>query len=231
MKSLLKISLILLIISTLISFFILKGNEQASLEALKLQKDMLIDVYAMHQTIFAVIFFVSYVLVTALSIPVATAFTLLGGAIFGFIPGLIMASFASTIGATLAFLIARFLLKTSIQKKYAKSLEHINNGFKKDGAFFLFALRLTPLFPFFLVNLVMGILPIRLSTFYLISQIGMLPGTAVYVFAGTELGKLESLSDIASPSLLIAFTLLGIFPLLAKKLITLLTKQRNHGKI
>ncbi|KZY87325.1 pyridine nucleotide-disulfide oxidoreductase, partial [Oleiphilus sp. HI0069] len=144
--------------------------------------------------------------------------TLAGGAIFGLLQGTILVSFASTIGATLAFLVSRTLLKESVQKKFADSLKSINAGIEKEGAFYLFGLRLVPLFPFFVINLVMGLTPIKTRQFFLISQLGMLPGTLVYVYTGTQLGQIDSLSGILSPGLLFAFALLGLFPILAKKL-------------
>ena len=153
--------------------------------------------------------------------------TLLGGALFGFWQGLISVSFASTIGATLAFLLSRFLLKDWIQGRYQKQLATLNEGFMKEGAFYLFALRLIPVFPFFLVNILTGVMPIKTRHFYSASQLGMLPGTAVYVYAGTELGKIQSLSDIASPSLLAAFIVLGLFPLIAKKIVAALRGRRK----
>jgi uncharacterized membrane protein YdjX (TVP38/TMEM64 family) len=124
---------------------------------------------------------------------------------------------------------ARFIFKQPLQKKYAKQLASINAGFEKEGALYLFALRLVPLFPFFVVNLLMGLLPIKTRTYYIVSQIGMLPGTAVYVFAGTELGKISQLSDIASPQLWLAMTLLGLLPLLMKKLLPIIKGAINHG--
>ena len=157
--------------------------------------------------------------VTALSLPGAALMTLAAGAIFGLGWGLLIVSFASSVGATLAFLVSRHLLRDSIQNRYGKSLKSINQGVERDGAFYLFALRLVPAFPFFLINLVMGLTPLKTWTFYWVSQLGMLAGTAVYVNAGTQLAQIQSLGDVASPGLLGAFALLGIFPIIAKKLI------------
>lgn len=161
-------------------------------------------------------YFAAYVLTTTLSLPGATVLTLAGGAVFGFWKGLLIVSFASTIGATLAFLLSRYLFKEWVQKKFGKRLESIQRGIQKDGALYLLSLRLVPIFPFFLVNLLMGLTPIGVWKYYWVSQVGMLAGTAVYVNAGTQLAQLESLSGILSPSLLAAFALLGIFPLLSK---------------
>jgi uncharacterized membrane protein YdjX (TVP38/TMEM64 family) len=173
------------------------------------------------------LFFIFYVIITSLSLPGAAVMTLLGGALFGFWQGLIAVSFASTIGATLAFLLGRFLMKDWIQGRYQKQLKTLNEGFKKEGAFYLFALRLIPSFPFFLVNILTSFMPISIRSFYGASQLGMLPGTAAYVYAGTELGKIQSLSDIASPTLLLAFIILGLFPLIVKKIVNNLRSRRK----
>lgn len=177
-------------------------------------------------------FFLVYVTATALSIPGATFLTLLGGALFGFWYGLLIVSFASTIGATLAFLLARFLLRDWVQKTYGKHLTALNTGFEQEGSFYLFAMRLLPVFPFFLVNILTALTSIRIRTFYWASQVGMLPGTAVYVYAGTELGQIKSLSDVTSPSLIAAFVMLGLFPLIAKKAISTIRRRRApHGQV
>ena len=162
-------------------------------------------------------YFVLYVLVTALSLPGAAVLTLAGGAIFGFWATLITVSFASSLGATLACLVARFVLRDWVQRGFGDKLTVVNQGMEREGAFYLFTLRLVPVFPFFVINLVMGLTPMRLSTFYWVSQIGMLPGTAVFVNAGRELGRIESVSGVLSPGLILSFALLGLFPLLVKK--------------
>ena len=164
-------------------------------------------------------YFVLYVIVTALSLPGAAVMTLAGGALFGLGWGLLIVSFASTIGATLAFLVSRHQLRDSVQARFGERLRAINDGIARDGAFYLFTLRLVPVFPFFLINLLMGLTPIRAATFYWVSQLGMLPGTLVYVNAGTELAAVDSLAGILSPALLLSFALLGVFPLLARKLV------------
>ncbi len=173
-----------------------------------------------------VIYFVVYVAVTALSVPGAAVMTLAGGALFGFWYALLLVSFASSLGATLAFLVSRVLLRDWVQGRFGRQLRAVNEGFEKDGAFYLFSLRLVPLFPFFLINLLMGLLPIGIWRYYWVSQLGMFPGTAVYVNAGTQLGNLTSTSGIISPSLLGSFVLLGIFPLLARWLLNYLQARR-----
>jgi pyruvate/2-oxoglutarate dehydrogenase complex dihydrolipoamide dehydrogenase (E3) component/uncharacterized membrane protein YdjX (TVP38/TMEM64 family) len=174
------------------------------------------------------IFFVVYVVATALSIPGAAALTLIGGAIFGLGWGLLLISFASSIGATFAFLMTRLLLKDWVQAKFGNYLTTINNGVEKDGAFYLFTLRLIPVVPFFVINLVMGLMPIKARTFYWVSQLGMLAGTAVYVNAGAQLGQLDELSfaGIMTPGLLGSFVLLAIFPWVARTLINNVKKNR-----
>jgi uncharacterized membrane protein YdjX (TVP38/TMEM64 family) len=163
-----------------------------------------------------------YIVITTLSLPGATVMTLAGGALFGFFITLAAVSFASTIGATLACFISRYLLRDWVEEKFGDKLAVINEGLEKEGIFYLFMLRLIPLFPFFIINLVMGLTRINLSTFYWVSQVGMLAGTAVYVNAGKELGKIDSLSGILSPGLIISFVILGVFPLAVKKIVNIL---------
>lgn len=160
-----------------------------------------------------------YIAVTALSLPGAVIMTLAGGALFGLLVGTVVISIASTIGATLACAVSRFLLREWVQEKFGDRLATINRGIENEGAFYLFSLRLVPIFPFFVINLVMGLTRMRLATFFWVSQIGMLAGTIVYVNAGKELAKIESLSGIMSPGLLISFVILGLFPIAAKKIL------------
>lgn len=175
-------------------------------------------------------FLLIYVLVTALSLPGAAVMTIAAGALFGLVWGTVIVSFASSIGATLAFLVSRHLLQETVQQRFGDRLKAINEGIEKDGAFYLFTLRLVPLFPFFLINLLMGLTPIRAVTFYWISQLGMLAGTLVYVNAGTQIAQLDSLSGILSPALLFSFALLGVFPLVARKVVALFQARRVYAK-
>lgn len=168
-----------------------------------------------------------YILVTALSLPGAAILTLAGGALFGLVTGLVVVSFASSIGATLACFVARFVLRDWVQNKFGDKLSTINEGIDKEGAFYLFTLRLIPVFPFFVINLVMGLTRMSLFTFYWVSQIGMLAGTAVFVNAGKELAKIDSLSGILSPALIGSFIILGLFPLLVKKLVTFVRGRKK----
>ncbi len=174
----------------------------------------------------ALLYFVVYIAVTALSLPGAAVMTLAGGAFFGLWWGTVLVSFASTIGATLAFLLARFLFRDAVQSRFGANLRAVNAGVARDGAFYLFTLRLVPLFPFFVINLLMALTPIRALTFYLVSQLGMFPATVVYVTAGTQLARLDSLAGIFSPGLIASFTLLGLFPLIAKKTIDVIKARR-----
>lgn len=207
-------------------FFFFDLGEFFSLDYLKAQKQALLDYYARHAVLTLAIYFFIYVAVTALSLPGATVMTLAGGAVFGLATGTLIVSFASTIGATFAFLVARYLLRDAVQNRFAHKLRPINEGIERDGAFYLFTLRLIPVFPFFLINLAMGLTPLRTGQFYLVSQIGMLPGTLVYVNAGSQLGALQSLSDILSPGLLFSFALLGVFPLAARKTVEVLKARK-----
>jgi pyruvate/2-oxoglutarate dehydrogenase complex dihydrolipoamide dehydrogenase (E3) component/uncharacterized membrane protein YdjX (TVP38/TMEM64 family) len=175
-------------------------------------------------------FFVVYIVVTALSMPGAAVLTLAAGGLFGLLTGTILVSFASTIGATLAFLTSRFILGDFVQKKFDKRLAMINEGIAREGAFYLLSLRLVPVVPFFVINLAMGLTRIKTSTFFLVSQVGMLAGTLVYVNAGTQLSQIKRLSDIASVELMASFGLLGVFPLLAKKTLGFIKRRRSTRK-
>ncbi len=176
-------------------------------------------------------FFALYILITALSLPGAVVMTLAAGALFGLGWGLLLVSFASSIGATLAFLVSRYLFRGMLEQRFGAQLQSINAGIERDGAFYLFTLRLVPLFPFFVINLVMGLTQLRTLTFYGVSQLGMLAGTLVFVNAGTQLGQLESLSGILSPGLILSFCLLGVFPLLAKKMLLLFRSRQLYQGI
>ncbi|MCG9579289.1 TVP38/TMEM64 family protein [Vibrio tubiashii] len=191
-------------------------GQYLTLDNAKAQQAELAAFIADNFTIAAASYFIAYVAITAFSIPGAAVVTLLGAALFGFWTSLLLVSFASTIGATLAFLSSRYLLRDWVQSKFGDKLNAINQGVEKDGAFYLFSLRLIPVFPFFLINLLMGLTPIATARFYLVSQLGMLPGTAVYLNAGTQLAQIDSLSGIVSPTVLASFALLGLFPVIAK---------------
>jgi uncharacterized membrane protein YdjX (TVP38/TMEM64 family) len=196
-----------------------------SFESIKKQQASLEAFYSNNALLMIAGYFLFYVLAVAINIPGAAMLTLLGGAIFGLFWGTVIVSFASSIGATLAFIGARYFLKDWVQEKFGSYLSTINKGVQDEGAFYLFTLRLVPVVPFFVINLVMGLMPMKTSTFYWVSQIGMLAGTFVYVNAGTQLATLESPAGILSPALLASFVLLGIFPIIAKKVVGLIKKK------
>ena len=221
-----RITLLLLVLAAVAAFFWFDVGSWLTLENLKARQGELQAWQAANPWLSAGIAFLVYVLVTALSLPGATVMTLAIGAVFGLWKGLVLVSFASTIGATLAFLLARFLLRDWVQGRFGDKLKAINEGIEKDGAFYLFGLRLVPLFPFFVINLVMGLTPMRTWTYAWVSQLGMLAGTFVYVNAGTQLGRLESLSGILSPQLILSFALLGVFPLVARRLLAWLRGRK-----
>ena len=211
------------------AFFALDLGRFLSLDALRSSKAA-IDAYRdAHPVLASAAYFGIYVAATALSVPGAVILTLAGGAIFGLLWGLLLVSFASSIGATLAFLTSRFLLRDLIQRRYGDKLEPINAGVRKDGPFYLFTLRLIPAFPFFIVNLVMGLTPIPARTFYWVSQAGMLPLTAVFVNAGTELARIDAPKDIVSPTLLASLVLIGVFPLIARKIVERINARRAQA--
>jgi len=221
------VSFLLILIAV---FFIFDIGQYLTLEYLKAEKDSFLAFYESDKVTTIVVYMLVYIAVTALSLPGAVIMTLAGGAVFGVLEGTIIISFASTIGATLAFLASRFILKDAVQKRFSDKLKAINEGVEKEGAFYLFTLRLIPAFPFFVINLVMGITPIKVRQFFLVSQIGMLPGTIVYVNAGSQLATLDSLAGILSPGLIFSFVLLGIFPLIAKKVVAWVkSKQALKG--
>jgi pyruvate/2-oxoglutarate dehydrogenase complex dihydrolipoamide dehydrogenase (E3) component/uncharacterized membrane protein YdjX (TVP38/TMEM64 family) len=223
--------LILAVIAAAISaFFVFDLGQYLTLDYLKAQQANLSAYVAANPWQSGLAFFAVYVAVAALSLPGAAILTLVGGAVFGFWWGLLLVSFASSVGATLAFLSSRFLLRDWVQSKFGERLKPINEGVSKDGPFYLFALRLVPLFPFFIVNLLMGLTPIKTFPFYWVSQIGMLAGTAVFVNAGTQLAQISSLKGILSPTILGSFVLLGIFPIIAKKVLDWLKGRKVYAK-
>ena len=213
------------IIILVILFKVLGLGQYLTLDYLKTSQDKFTELYANHRLAVIAAYMTVYIVVTALSLPGAAVMTLAGGAMFGFWIGVLVVSFASTIGATLACFVARFLLRDWVQNKFGEKLSAINKGVEKEGAFYLFSLRLVPIFPFFVINLAMGLTTMKLLTFYWVSQIGMLPGTMVFVNAGKELGKIESLSGILSPGLIISFIVLGLFPITVKKLLYFYKKR------
>ena len=225
-----KLGLFVLIAALVVSYFLFDLGRFFSLDYFKGQHAAIEAYRAAHPWATAGMFFAIYVAVTALSFPGAAVLTLVAGAIFGLLTGLVIVSFASSIGATLAFLASRFLLRDWVQQRFGDRLKAINAGVEKEGGFYLFTLRLVPAFPFFVINLLMGLTPIRVGTFYWVSQLGMLAGTIVYVNAGTQLGQIDSLAGILSPALLGSFVLLGIFPLIAKRIVAAVQARKVYAK-
>lgn len=212
--------LTLLFMTLLIGIFFYLGLEKyLTLETLKSQQVAIENYRTTNPLLTTAAYILTYIVVTALSLPGATLLTLAAAAIFGLFWGTIIVSFASSIGATFAFLAARFLFRDSIKSRFGDRLNSFNEGVNQEGAFYLLSLRLVPVFPFFLINLLMGLTNMKIWTFYWVSQLGMLAGTLVYVNAGTQLAKIKTLSDILSPTLLASFILLGLFPLITKKII------------
>ena len=225
-----RILLLIALAALVAAWFAFGLDELVSLESLKARQQQLDAFVSDNFAASVAMYFLVYVFVTAINVPGAAVMTLLGGALFGVIAGTVVVSFASTIGATLAFLFSRFLFRDAVERRFASMLERINTGFAKEGAYYLFTLRLVPVFPFFAINMAMGLTRLRATTFAWVSQLGMLPGTIVYVNAGTQLGRIENPGDILSPGLLGSFALLGIFPLLAKKATASFTLRRHMKK-
>lgn len=223
-----KIALLALMAAAAYGFFYFDLNTYLTLDGMKGSLDTFKTQIAENPVLSIAIFFAVYVAVTALSLPGAAILTLAAGALFGLFQGLIIVSFASSIGATLAFLVARFVLRDTVRNKFKEKLKKIDEGVEKQGAFYLFTLRLVPVFPFFLINLLMGLTALKTWTFYWVSQVGMLAGTIVYVNAGTQLAQIDSLSGILSPGLLLSFVLLGVFPWIAKGIVAVVNRRRVY---
>ena len=224
-----KVFLLLALLVLVVTYFALDAGRFVSLAFIQQSQSALENRYAQHPWQVIAAYFVIYVMVTALSFPGAVLLTLVGGAVFGLWWGTLIVSFASSIGATLAFWAARFVLRDSLEARFGPRLAEFNRGLETQGAFYLFSLRLVPLVPFFVINLLMGLTQMKTVTYYGVSQIGMLAGTAVYVNAGTQLARLESLQGILSPAVLGSFILLGLFPLLARSLTRLLKTRRVYA--
>jgi pyruvate/2-oxoglutarate dehydrogenase complex dihydrolipoamide dehydrogenase (E3) component/uncharacterized membrane protein YdjX (TVP38/TMEM64 family) len=225
-----RLAVVLLVAAVAVAFFVLGGHRYLSLENLKAQQAGLEAWRAAHPAGAAVAFFAAYVAMTGLSLPGATLLTLAIGALFGLLWGTVLVSFASSIGATVAFLVSRFVLRDWVQRTYGAQLRAIDRGVEKEGGFYLFTLRLIPAVPFFVINLAMGLTRMRVRTFYWVSQLGMLAGTMVYVYAGTQLGRIGSLRDVVSPGLVGALLALGVFPLVAKKVVDAYKARRVYAR-
>ncbi len=214
------------VVAALVAFFALDLGRYFSLEWFQSQQAAIDAFYRDNTALTVGIYSGVYIVMAALSLPGAAIMTLVGGAIFGLLWGTVIVSFASTIGATLAFLVARFLLRDWVQRRFGRHLKAVNEGVKRDGALYLFLVRLVPAFPFFVVNLVMALTPMKTLTFFIVSQVGMLAGTIVYVNAGTQIAQIDSLDAILSPQLIGAFVLLGIFPFIARGIARVIQRRK-----
>ena len=229
-KTVTRVLILLVAIGLLTLFFSFDLHQKMTLEGLK---SGLVQLHAWRDAEplqMALGYFFLYVLVTALSLPGALVLTLAGGAIFGFVQGFVLVSFASTVGATLAFLAARYVLREWVQQRFGEKLKPMNDGIEKEGAFYLFTLRLVPVFPFFLINLLMGLTKMRTLTYYWVSQVGMLAGTVIYVNAGTQLAAIDSLQGIVSLPIFLSLAALGLFPLITKKILDIFKKNKIYAK-
>lgn len=223
-----KLLIVSVIAAVVVMYFVFDLGQYLSLSYLKASQEKFRALYSSHRFMVIAIYMLIYIVVTSLSLPGAAVMTIAGGAFFGLVAGTIIVSFVSTIGATLAFVVSRFVLRDWVQARFGDRIKKINEGIEREGKFYLFTLRLIPVFPFWLINLAMGLTNLGVFTFYWVSQLGMLPGTIVYVNAGRELSKIESLRGIMSPGVIISFALLGLFPLIAKKAIGIYRK-RHHA--
>jgi len=225
-----RLLLLLALIALVAAFFALGLDRYFTLAEVKARQAQFVALFDDHPAGVVAVFFAVYVTVTGLSLPGAALMTLLAGAIFGLLWGTVIVSFASSLGATLAFVASRFLFRDAVQRRFGEKLATVNRGVQRDGAFYLFTLRLVPVFPFFLVNLVMGLTPIPVRTFYWVSQLGMLLGTVVYVNVGTQLAQLESLQGILSADLILSCALLGLLPLVARRVVAFVKARRVYAR-
>lgn len=222
-----KAILVLVLLGAIVAYFVFDLGQILSLESFKASQADIVAAKDANPVLYIAGFFILYVAVTGLSIPGAAIMSLVAGALFGVVLGTIIVSFASTMGATLAFLSARFVLREWVQGKFGERLRAIDDGLEKDGAFYLFTLRLIPVFPFFVINLLMGLTRIKTRTFFWVSQLGMLPATIVFVNAGTQISRIESTSGLLSPTLIASFVALALFPWAAKAIVALVTRSRG----
>jgi uncharacterized membrane protein YdjX (TVP38/TMEM64 family) len=228
-KTIKRILILLAGVVAVVIFLYFDLGRYLTLEYIKDSQTRFLELYEANRIAVLGTYMGIYIVVTALSLPGATVMTLAGGALFGLVTGTIAVSFASTVGATIACVASRYLLRDWVQNKFGDRLATINDGIKKEGAFYLFTLRLIPIFPFFVINLLMGLTRMRIFTFFWVSQLGMLAGTVVFVNAGKELAKIDSLKGILSPGLIISFVILGLFPITIKKIMEFYRKKVTNG--
>ena len=222
-----KIILAVVVLAMVAAFFVFDLGQYVSLEYFKQQQSTFNQYYLDNPVLVILIFAAVYILMTGASLPFATPLTVLGGAIFGTLAGSIVVSFSSTIGATIAFLVSRFLFRVAVESKFGDRLAKLQDGIEREGAFYVFGLRLVPIFPFVMLNSLLGLTKIKTWTYYWSSQLGMLLGTIVYVNAGKELANIDSLADIASPQLLASFIALGILPIASKYILNFLRSNKQ----
>ena len=222
-----KAVLALVLIGAIAAYFVFDLGQYLSLENFKASQADIVAAKDANPALYIAGFFLLYVAVTGLSIPGAAIMSLVAGALFGVVLGTLIVSFASTMGATLAFLSSRYLLRDWVQGKFGERLRAVDDGLEKDGAFYLFTLRLIPVFPFFVINLLMGLTRIKTGTFFWVSQIGMLPATIVFVNAGTQISRIESTAGLLSPTLIASFVALALFPWAAKAIVAIVKRSRG----
>ena len=222
-----KAVLALVLIGAIAAYFAFDLGQYLSLENFKASQADIVAAKDANPALYITGFFLLYVAVTGLSIPGAAIMTLVAGALFGVVLGTLIVSFASTMGATLAFLSSRYLLRDWVQGKFGERLRAVDDGLEKDGAFYLFTLRLIPVFPFFVINLLMGLTRIKTGTFFWVSQIGMLPATIVFVNAGTQISRIDSTAGLLSPTLIVSFVALALFPWAAKAIVAVVKRSRG----
>lgn len=222
-----KAVLALVLIGAIAAYFVFDLGQYLSLENFKASQADIVAAKDANPALYIAGFFLLYVAVTGLSIPGAAIMSLVAGALFGVVVGTLIVSFASTMGATLAFLSSRYLLRDWVQGKFGERLRAVDDGLEKDGAFYLFTLRLIPVFPFFVINLLMGLTRIKTGTFFWVSQIGMLPATIVFVNAGTQISRIESTAGLLSPTLIASFVALAFFPWAAKGIVAVVKRSRG----
>lgn len=222
-----KAILALVLIGAIAAYFVFDLGQYLSLENFKASQAEIVAAKDANPALYIAGFFLLYVAVTGLSIPGAAIMSLVAGALFGVVVGTLIVSFASTMGATLAFLSSRYLLRDWVQGKFGERLRAVDDGLEKDGAFYLFTLRLFPVFPFFVINLLMGLTRIKTPTFFWVSQLGMLPATIVFVNAGTQISRIESTAGLLSPTLIASFVALAFFPWAAKAIVAVVKRSRG----
>jgi uncharacterized membrane protein YdjX (TVP38/TMEM64 family) len=221
----------ILVLAAVVAYKVFDLSQYLTLSYIKESQAEFAILYNEHQIVVILAYAAIYIITVSLSLPGAAVLTLAGGALFGLWVGTLVVSFASTIGAAMACIVSRFILREWVQSKFGDKLKTVNEGIEKEGAFYLFTLRLIPIFPFWLINLIMGLTKMPVRRFFWVSQLGMFPGTIVYVNAGKELARIDSLSGILSPGLIISFVLLGIFPIIVKKGLSIYKSKKEKKSV